>query len=173
MSIVSDVEAVTGIEQAKISVKAVLDAIMVIGIVGFALWVWRLNHLRAEHLQQVQTLSSWQADVRQTTSTAAHVEKDHKPALLALDQVQPQIVYLGQANDQLNTKVAEQNKTIDAMKTSGDARVDAGNAGLAKVSKDRAGADKAATDLRASAAGNTAKTTCVGSVTYLKHSGEL
>lgn len=156
---------IPGVSQAK----AIIGGAMVAGVLGFALWGVRVNHLRAEHLNTLRAAQAWQANVQSATSHAAGVK-----GLLALDQMPVQIAYLGQANADLTAKVAEQNKAIDAMAKASAAKIAAGNEALAKVEKGRAAAEKAVSALRASAGGNQGNDgACVPSAAFLSNSGNL
>lgn len=163
-------DLIPGVSEAK----AIVGGVMVLGLVGLSLWVVRVNHLRAEHLAELQAAQAWQASVRQSTSAAAHIEKNGKPALLALDQVQPQIVYLGQALDNAHAAIGAQNKAIDAMADTAAAKARAGSDALARVEQARQAAQESASALRASAAANTTKNgACVPSAAFLANSGAL
>lgn len=158
-------DLIPGVTQAK----AIIGGVMVAGILALAIWVWRVDGLRAKHLADLHTAQAWQANVQSVTSHAAGVK-----GLLALDQVPVQIAYLGQANADLIAKIAEQNKAIDDMAASSAAKIAAGNEALAKVEKGRAAAEKAITALRASAAGNTGNDgACAPSAAFLANSGVL
>jgi hypothetical protein len=158
-------DAIPGVSQAK----AIIGGIMVAGVLGFALWGMRVNHLRAEHLNDLHAAQAWQANVQSATSHAAGVS-----GLIALDQVPVQISYLGQAVSDLNGKVAEQNVAIDNMVSASAAKIAAGNAALAKVEQGRAAAEKAVSALRTSAAGNAGNAgACVPSAAFLANSGVL
>jgi hypothetical protein len=123
-------------------------------------------HKRTDELHEAQ---AWQVNVQSVTSHAAGVK-----GLIALDQVPAQIVYLGQAVSELNSKVAEQNKAIEDMATASAAKIAAGNEALAKVEKDSAAAQKAVSALKASAAGNAGNDgVCVPSKAFLANSGSL
>lgn len=70
MSIESTIEgaavgAIPGVSQ----VRAILAGIMVVGLIGLALWVWRIDGLRAKHLAEAQALNI--ALHQQEQSTAA------------------------------------------------------------------------------------------------------
>lgn len=150
-------------------VKAIIGGAMVAGVLGFALWGVRVNHLRAEHLNDLHAAQAWQANVQSVTSHAAGVS-----GLIALDQVAVQISYLGQALGDCHGAVADQNKAIEDIAASSAAKIAAGNEALAKMEKDRAAAEKAVSALRASAAGNAGNDgACVPSAAFLANSGVL
>lgn len=158
-------DIIPGVSQAK----AVIGSIMVAGVLGFALWGVRVNHLRAEHLRDLKTAQAWQTNVQAVTSHATGVK-----GLIALDQVPVQISYLGQALGDCHGAVADQNKAIEGMAASSDAKIAAGNEALAKVEHDRAAAEKAVSALRGSAAGNEGNDgACVPSKAFLANSGVL
>lgn len=151
--------------------------IVIVGL-GLALAITRGTlHKRSDELSamtaQRDTLQRWQDTVRQTTSTAAHISKDGKPAILAVDQVPVQIVYLGNAADQLKRAIAGQSASIDAAAADGRARVDQGLRNLAQVEADQPRADTASRDLRDSAAHHPTEKQCADSPAFAKHSGDL
>jgi hypothetical protein len=142
---------------------------MIAGILALGIWVWRVDRLRAKHLADLHTAQAWQANVQSVTSHAAGLK-----GLLALDQVSVQIVYLGQANADLTSKLAEQNRAIDDMAASSAAKIAAGNAALARVDQNNAASKKTAAALRASAAANQGNDgACVPSAAFLANSGNL
>lgn len=158
-------DLIPGVSQAK----AIIGGVMVAGILALGIWVWRVDHLRAEHLRDLKTAQAWQTNVQTVTSHAAGVS-----GLIALDQVPVQIAYLGQALGDCHGAVADQNKAIETMVASSAAKIAAGSEALAKVEKDRAAAEKAVSALRASAAGNTGNDgACVPSAAFLANSGVL
>lgn len=126
MSIISEAEdAIPVVSQ----VKLILGGVMVAGVVGFALWVWRVDHLRAQYKAEVATVQAQlKAESAANQLTAASLAQAQ--AIIASDNAQS----AARAKAYSDSKTAEQaNNTKNDTKEAATAPQRAALDAIAKV----------------------------------------